>query len=223
MILQCPNCNARFMVADALVPPGGRTVKCGKCANQWFATHDAPVNESTDFAALTAQAYAEASPQPHDPKRLPVIPQQPLKAWPFQAAAAVLAASWLVIALYAYFPSWQYGVLRGLYKSLGVTDTRELVFVDISMEREDTEGRTKFLLAGSVANHGSKPRMLPTVRVEVKDAEGNVIWGQKYPVGETIKPGQVYPFRIDNVETSFADRAASIVLDMGNSFELVMR
>lgn len=211
------------MVADSLVPPGGRTVKCGKCANQWFVNKEADAGQSADFAALTAQAYAEAEPQPHDPKRLPAIPGKPVKAWPFQVAAGVLAASWLVIAIYAYFPGWHAGMLSGLYSSLGVTDTSDLVFADVAMEREDMEGRTRFLLSGAVANQGSQPRLLPTVRVEVKDDEGKVIWGQKYPVGETIQPGQVYPFRIDNVETSFANRAASIVLDMGNTFELVMR
>ncbi len=223
MILQCPSCTARFLVADSLVPPAGRTVKCGKCANQWFVSQEGAAVDGTDFAALTAQAYAEAAPQAHDPKQLPVLPGKPLKAWPFKVAAGVLAASWLVIALYAYFPSWHTGMLSGLYGAFGVTDTSDLVFADVTMEREDTEGRTKFVIAGSVANHGTKSRVLPTVRVELKDAEGNVIWGQKYPVSEAIQPGQVYPFRIDNVETSFADRASSIVLDMGNSFELVVR
>lgn len=212
------------MVADSLVPPGGRTVKCGKCANQWFVHKDSDASAGAgDFAALTAQAYAEAKPQPHDPKQLPVVPGKPFKTWPFQIAAAIMAVLWISIATYAYFPGLHKGALSGVYGALGATDTSDLVFADVTMERYDEEGRTQFLLTGSIANQGATARVLPKVRVEVKDEEGSVIWGQVYPVNETITPGQVYPFRIDNVETSFADRAASIVLDMGNSFELVMR
>lgn len=223
MILQCPSCAARFLVADSMVPPGGRTVKCGKCSNQWFVTPQASAEGTTDFAALTAQAYAEAAPQPHDPKQLPALPGRPLPAWPFKLAAGVLAVAWCIIAIYAYFPSWHTSFLSGLYTSLGVTDTSELVFSDVQMGSEPAGGRTKFIVAGSIENHGAKPRFIPLVRVEIKDKEGEIIWSQRYPVEETLEPGGVYPFRIDNIETAFADRAASIVLDVGNNFELVMR
>lgn len=206
-----------------MVPPAGRTVKCGKCANQWFVTHEGAAPHSTDFAALTAQAYAEAAPQAHDPKQLPALPGRPIKAWPFQVATGTLALAWCIIALYAYFPGGQTSFLSGLYTSLGVTDTSGLVFADVRMDREELGGRTKFIITGSIENHGAKPRLVPGVRVEVKDSKGEVIWSQKYPVDENVDPGAVYPFRIDNVETSFANRAASIVLDLGNNFELVMR
>lgn len=211
------------MVADSMVPPGGRTVKCGKCANQWFVSKESAAEPSTDFAALTAQAYAEAAPQPHNPKQLPALTSKPFKVWPFQIAAASMAIVWLIIATYAYFPGLHKGALSGIYSGLGATDTSDLVFADVTMEREANEGRTRFIIAGSVANHGSKSRLLPFVRVEVKDGDGNAIWSRVYPVNEAVEPGKVYPFRIPDVETSFANRATSIVLDLGNNFELVMR
>lgn len=211
------------MVADSLVPPGGRTVKCGKCANQWFVSKDSAAAGGTDFAALTAQAYAEAAPQVHDPKQLPAIARKPFKLWPLQVAAVTMAVAWLVIATYAYFPGLHKGILSGFYSGLGVTDTSDLVFADVTMERQNNEGRTRFIIAGSVANHGAAPRLLPRVRVEVKDSEGNIVWSRVYPVEEVVPPGGVYPFRIDDIETSFANRATSLVLDLGNNFELVMR
>ena len=208
-----------------MVPPAGRTVKCGKCANQWFAMPEGALNPqaSPDFAALTAQAYAEATPQPHNPKQLPALPGRPYKAWPFQVATGLFAVTWCIIALYAYFPGWHTSFLSGIYTSMGVTDTSNLVFADVEMDREELGGRTKFIVTGSIENHGSNARRIPSVRIELKDDESNVIWSQRYPVEESIEPGGVYPFRIDNVETSFANRAASIVLDLGNNFELVMR
>lgn len=237
MILQCPSCTARFLVADALIPEAGRTVKCGKCTHQWFVTRameepvpiaaaEAPAHTETvmpDFAALTAQAYQEAPAQPFEPKQLPTIPAKPFSAVPFMIAAPLLAACWLIIAIFAYFPDWQTGPLKGIYSSMGATDTSGLVFADVAMERQKAGERTRFLLTGSIANHGTQPRTVPSVRVELKDNNGKVVWKQTYEVGEAVEPGQVYPFRIDNVETTFADRASSIVLDIGNSFELMMR
>ena len=39
----------------------------------------------------------------------------------------------------------------------------------------------------------------------------------------TVKPGELYPFSITDVEISFADGATAIVVDIGNPFEIAMR
>jgi predicted Zn finger-like uncharacterized protein len=224
MILQCPSCNARFMVPDAMIPPEGRTVKCGKCAHQWFV--DAPEPATPDFAALTQQAMDEPPTVELAPARHPVpaVKKRPLSLLPFKLAVPVLAIAWLVIALYAYFPNGQHRAgLSGIYSAFGVTNTQGLVFADVTMEREKIGERTKFILAGSIANHDAQPRVVPAVRVQLKDSDNEIVWERDYEVNQEVKAGEVYPFRIDNVETAFAERVTSIVLDLGNSFELVMR
>jgi predicted Zn finger-like uncharacterized protein len=44
MILQCPQCDARFLVKSDMIPPEGREVRCAKCAHVWHAT---PPEEET--------------------------------------------------------------------------------------------------------------------------------------------------------------------------------
>ena len=47
MILQCPECQARFLVADHLIPAEGRTVRCGACKHQWHVMkEDTPATEA---------------------------------------------------------------------------------------------------------------------------------------------------------------------------------
>ncbi len=35
MIIECPNCNKKFNIADNLIPEGGRDLKCSNCGNIW--------------------------------------------------------------------------------------------------------------------------------------------------------------------------------------------
>ena len=36
MRLTCPNCGARYEVADSMIPPEGRDVQCSNCTTTWF-------------------------------------------------------------------------------------------------------------------------------------------------------------------------------------------
>uniref|UniRef100_UPI0024E1033E zinc-ribbon domain-containing protein n=1 Tax=Roseicyclus amphidinii TaxID=3034232 RepID=UPI0024E1033E len=36
MRLTCPNCSARYEVADSMIPPEGRDVQCSNCSTTWF-------------------------------------------------------------------------------------------------------------------------------------------------------------------------------------------
>ena len=256
MILECPSCTARFLVADALVPPAGRTVRCGACKNQWFvepaqplsaapvmeevapgmvaesaapALPETPVekpaeNVTVDFATLAEATPAAATPAPSMPRQLPVVKKHKLPLWPFVTAASVLAASWAMLAFVAYFPKGQYAPLvSGLYRATGTIPTDGLVFQEMTMEKQKREGRTQFVLAGSIANTADKRRVLPKVRVELRDATSNVLWKRNYPVNQSIKPGEVFPFRIEDVQTSFGDKVATVTVDIGNSLELAVR
>jgi predicted Zn finger-like uncharacterized protein len=60
MILECPACQARFAVADAQIPLGGRTVRCGRCATQWHV--EKPVEQGQAEAPVhTSEAPAVAA------------------------------------------------------------------------------------------------------------------------------------------------------------------
>lgn len=243
MILECPACQARFAVADAQIPSGGRTVRCGRCANQWHVekpapmadleahtpTADAqPVAATDEFLQQLEAAMAAPTGKPSAPLKpgfnLPVIARKKLSARPFKIAAPLIAALWLVLSFITYFPSWMHTpVVKGVYTALGITPTDGLVFSDVSMERTQEGSKTKFILAGSIRNHSNTARAVPTVRVTLRDKADKAMWGRDYPVHTELKAGEVYPFRITNVETVFASNVSSIVVDMGNPLQLLVR
>lgn len=228
MILECPACTARFLVANSMIPREGRTVRCGKCSHQWFVENpEAEPTPLPDSAAAMAEAAMEAAsaPIPDVSAQVPAVKKRRMPTRPFKIAAPVIAALWVVLALFAYFPQWQEApMLRGIYHALGTTNTEGLIFSDVHMERSQTAGgKTQFILTGSIANHAATTRMVPTVRVKLKDAKGATVWSHEYDVNAELKAGEVYPFRIANVETSFASNVTSIVLDVGHSLQLMMR
>lgn len=226
MILDCPACHSKFLVADGLIPAIGRTVRCGKCSHQWFVEPEKyqPVDKLMEnLNAVFSEVVVD--PKAVEPAfNLPAIKRPQLKVKPFKIAAPAIAAVWLILAFITYFPSWSNApVLSGIYHSFGVLPTDGLVFSDVHMEREQEGSKTKFILAGSIRNEASSTRMVPTVRVSLRDKAGKAIWGREYPVNTELKAGEVYPFRINNAETSFANSVAGIVVDLGNSLQLLVR
>ena len=71
MRLTCPNCGARYEVADSMIPPEGRDVQCSSCSTTWFqpgrrtdqqpAVRVArPAPDATTPAVAEAEAEAES-------------------------------------------------------------------------------------------------------------------------------------------------------------------
>jgi hypothetical protein len=206
------------MVADALIPPAGRKVRCGKCTHQWHVTLPKPAEPEKEYVpapeitALTAGMH------------VPVVVKRNIPVKPFKIAVPVLALVWVVLAFITYFHGGMKApVLSGIYSAFGITSTDGLLFADLHMDREQDGSKTRFILSGSIVNHAAEARTVPTVRVMLKDKAGKQVWTREYPVNVALKAGEVYPFRIANVETSFAGNVTNIVLDMGHSLQLMMR
>lgn len=225
MILECTSCHTRFLVPDTAIPPGGRTVRCGKCAHQWH------VDSIMEPAPLPEPDMAVPEPEMPAPMvadttaSVPAVKRRHLRTKPFKIVAPVLALVWAAVAFMAYFPHWQTApVLSGIYRTLGIESTDGLVFADVHMEKSvGSGGKTQFILAGSIVNHAATSRAVPSVRVKLKTGDGKTVWSREYAVNVTLKAGEVYPFRIANVETSFGSNITSIVLDVGHALQLMMR
>lgn len=67
MRLACPNCDARYEVAEDAVPPEGRDVQCSNCGHGWFQMPVAA--QAADLAPLMA-----AEPAPLGATRTPAAP-----------------------------------------------------------------------------------------------------------------------------------------------------
>ena len=240
MILQCPACDARFLINDALVPAVGRTVRCGKCKHEWHAMpssvpmetefsvpaqDEAPVfaNFEEALATATATEAETMAASASTPTKLPVVQKSAFKAAPFIWATAAMAAIVWFVAPMAFYPEWKHGPLSGVYEAIGWSKSDGLGFADVQFSKDVDGTKTRYAVSGNITNNAKETRVIAEVRVTLKDARGTDIWSRIYQVGKALKAGESYPFEIANIETSFGERVKTLMLDVGNSFELGKR
>lgn len=241
MILQCPSCDARFLVNDALIPLEGRDVRCGRCKHTWFvASNPIPMDGVAPAAAANSPAFAsfdealahasadeaeEMAGSAARDARLPALHKQTMHwKWSVLPTAGLLVAS-VLVALFAHYPSWKHApIASGFYGMMGYSDTKGLALADVNLVKEKMDDyKTRFLVSGNIMNQRDEEVLLPSVRVSLVDKEGNAVWSQTYEVDKTLSAHDIYPFRITNAETTFADKVAQVWVDVGNSYELMVR
>lgn len=74
MLIECPRCTARYEVAETLLGPAGKSVRCAKCGNVWLARRpeqtgdDAPIQwPEAPVRARAAEAEAATADGADDP------------------------------------------------------------------------------------------------------------------------------------------------------------
>jgi len=88
MIVRCPACQTQFNVDPALVGPGGRKVRCAKCANVWRMGPDGMPMASGPFGLRPPAAQAAETAAPEARGTAPAAAPPPASAMTPQAEAS---------------------------------------------------------------------------------------------------------------------------------------
>lgn len=230
MILTCTSCSTRYYADDAAIGPAGRTVRCAACGFSWFAE---PQLELRTAAEPTAKAEVAPAQEPltrERVERLRRAAEQPGPApsaaakfraqqaermrrertraaavvWTATGAALAASATGMVAFRQDVAEIWPRSA--SAFAALGLdVNVYGLEFHDLAVERA-FDGPTPILLVtGEVRNIGRDDKLVPPVRVSLRDTRSQEIFELVNAItDQPVVAGSSIPFQI-RVENPPAD------------------
>lgn len=231
MILQCQNCNARYLVPDQSLGANGRTVRCARCSHSWFEKPQAPPPEpAEEIASLNAildeinasTKLQEASPQSgvsinsetgEEQKIAANLPAHlPRTSITIKAVAAVLAICIVGLSLFIKNPNL-----------LGISSSKGFVLADIKIEKNTDENSSIIEVSGNIINTGDEAQKVPNLRMMLLDGSDYPLRSWEFYSGEKIlNAKESMPFSSGELNVKFS-LAKRLVVDLGTPIELKLR
>ncbi len=192
MILTCPKCASRFMLAAQILAPDGKRVKCSSCEETWFELPD----PDELLEELEKEETGEVAPLEDIPEDIPdsvkpipegssvpaIADDSPQDSPKEKAEMRVVILSALLMFLVLIAPlivlkgtiikAWPESI--AFYSKLGMAGAlpgEGVVFDQMRAEIKDNQ----FILTGQVINLTSHDSALPLIEVTLKDEEGHDI------------------------------------------------
>lgn len=214
MILQCSECNARYVVPDSAIGADGRTVRCANCKHSWFQAGSPTAAEAEILSELDRTLDAiNARPKPIPPgSNLPARRREPTPGGLKAGVLTLLAASLALAALWQK-PAW-----------LGFTPSTGMIVDALTLTRLEQEKPPSYEISGRIINTTGGESPVPSLRVTLVDENG-VAQQQSWDFpggGNMLEAGAEIPFATGKLDI-YAPQATRFVVELGNSLELALR
>ena len=190
MIVSCPECSARYRLADDAIPPEGRTMRCAACQHRW--------HEMGPTVAPPPPDPAIAEPTPNQLARTPAEPPAP--STDRDTTRKTVAAIALSLALTAGAIAVQAPRLppRDLDRvpwfaqliDPPAAPRSPLGIVFEVAPQPVGDGRTLFVVTGEVINPTRVPQPVPPLEGRLVDAGGSIVHRWRIDAGApSLPPG----------------------------------
>lgn len=252
MLLECPNCSANFRIRAGALGDVGRTVRCSRCAFEWFAEPrdlkeaeaaeaplEQPVEESaaeethleefsedvlSALGSMDHENSVESALERRAARRREAGPSA-IKQPSLLPALAAFAASVLLLIAGAgmYLNETLRGMgLGGLYSALGMERSQGVKLTNLSITQLEGERRPTYMLQGAVVNLSDTEQPIPAVRIRLMTDSGETLREWEYAQPGVMKPQDVLPFSANKLD-AMGRKAHHFQVDIGSGFELSLR
>lgn len=210
MILECPECQTRYLVPDAAIGAAGRTVRCASCKHSWFqppAAAEPKVEAPAPIVRPEPEPIAAPEPPPVvRPAPPPPPPPPPVTAAPETVAGydafaheppfrprrnpartwTILASIAALLMLAAIGGILYFGTpgFVGRFAPAATQATPLRIQMKPIDRRELASGSELFAVSGTVVNPTDTRQRVPNIQVELRDAHQRIVYGW------TITPAQ---------------------------------
>lgn len=201
MILTCPACETRYLIADGAIPSAGRQVRCASCKHSWFqpgpeesqreseqlplpppsppaaAVAPAPsmaanrMDADDEEPAATDTSFEEAEPRTRWRLHVP-----PVWRWIILAMLTLVALVLIGIGIVRYMGLEPQ--ISAMFTQPSTSESRLLLNVVRQPERRILEsGNELFAISGRIVNPTNEEQKIPDIRAELRDAKGKLVYG----------------------------------------------
>jgi predicted Zn finger-like uncharacterized protein len=234
MILTCPSCAKRYLVADNAIGPAGRTVRCAACGHGW---HQAPPDETAE-RDLVVEAPAPPPRPPVEPPAPPPSWAEPVRAYeprrpaveeapsrfapearprrnpePLWTAAAVATAAVLLLLTAMLRPGGFAGVDLGRALEPVHEGTALRLRAYEPIWGRIIDGRNVLTINGRIENPTRAELAIPPLHARIRDADGALLvsWTSPAPL-ESLPGGAAISFDTAAVDVPAAAATVDIEL-----------
>jgi predicted Zn finger-like uncharacterized protein len=198
MILICPLCESRYLIAAHLFADGPRRVRCARCTHSWQVVLDGIVVEPPPDLAPPPESVAAVP----EGSALPAV--MPTGSWLARIPTQYLVLAgifafilfWLIMGRVTLAKEWPF--LEAFYEKIGLTIYHAgdgLSIVNVRSEQHYEEGLMKLVIEGKIANRTRDRQKIPAILASAVGSDGDVMqsW-QIDPPTATLSPGETVSF-----------------------------
>lgn len=202
MHITCGKCNAVYSIAEKIIGPSGRMVKCAKCSHNWMAS---PSN-------ISVKPHITPLPKKKTRKKEP-----PKKS--FKVVSILLLVVAILVISFMFFSKdlIKYKPLKAIYNNFSIYDNSNIKLTDFTYKIDYTD----IIINGTLVNESLENKKVPNIRYTLLDKNKKIVFTStisrdQYILGPNAKLPIEY--KINNIRKP----VKYLQIDIGNKLELLL-
>ena len=193
MIITCEECKAVYCIAEKIIGPFSKRVKCTRCNHVWM------VNSNSEQQFI----------------------KQPSCCKPiFSKLMPLFLLINIILINFLFFPELFISIppFKELYEKCGIYNSEDLILEGFNFEKQNET----ILVNGFIKNEGDEDKFLPDIRYILLDQNKNIIFKHTHISSKKIlKAGEIWSIHSKIINVNFD--ADYLQLDIGNKLEFLLK